>query len=60
VVEGFQKARTVAYTFGRANGTKAAPVALSKSYEDSAKALSRERLAAAGIRLATVLNARLR
>lgn len=60
VVEGFHNARSVAYTFGRENGSKEEPLGLSKSYEESAKELSRERLAAAGLRLAAVLNAQLR
>lgn len=60
VVEGFYNARTVAYTFGPTNGTRENPVPLKKNYEQSAQALARERLAAAGLRLAAVLNQQLR
>jgi hypothetical protein len=60
VVEGFYNARSTAYKFGLDNGTRENPITLTKQYEDSAQAVSRERLAAAGLRLAAVLNARLR
>jgi hypothetical protein len=59
VVEGFYNARAVAYSFSRDNGTRERPVALTKAYESASKALARERLAAAGLRLAAVLNAQL-
>lgn len=60
VVEGFYNARSLAYKFSLENGTRDNPISLTKEYEDSARALSRERLAAAGLRLAAVLNERLR
>ncbi len=60
VVEGFYNARVTAYQFGLENGTRENPIALTSAYEESARALSRERLAAAGLRLAAVLNGKLR
>jgi hypothetical protein len=60
VVEGFYNARSVAYTFGRENGTREKPIQLRNEYEQSARRLARARLAAAGLRLAAVLNAQLR
>ncbi|MEO5923880.1 MAG: S1/P1 nuclease [Bryobacteraceae bacterium] len=60
VVEGFYNARTVAYTMGRANGTRESPVGLSEEYESISRFLAHERIAAAGVRLAAVLNAKLR
>jgi hypothetical protein len=60
VVEGFYGARNVAYKFGLNNGTRENPIALTKAYENNARTLSRDRLAAAGLRLAAVLNASLR
>ncbi len=60
VVEGFYNARAVAYSFGSENGTRDNPIVLTKGYEDAAKPLSRDRIAAAGMRLAAVLNAKLR
>ncbi len=60
VVEGFYNARSVAYKFSLENGTRDNPLPLTRDYEDPARTLSRERLAAAGMRLAAVLNDRLR
>jgi hypothetical protein len=56
VVEGFYNARSVAYTFGLENGSREKPIPLDQAYEDAARPLSRDRLAAAGLRLAAVLN----
>jgi len=60
VVEGFYNARSVAYLFSQDNGSREQPIALDKDYEEASQALSRDRLAAAGLRLAAVLNAQLR
>jgi hypothetical protein len=60
VVEGFYNARAVAYTFGPDNGTRENPIALTRVYEDAAQVTARERLAAAGLRLAALLNAQLK
>jgi hypothetical protein len=57
VVEGFYNARSVAYTFSLDSGTREHPIALKKDYEETSQALARDRLAAAGLRLAAVLNA---
>ena len=60
IVEGFYNARTVAYSFGLENGSREKPVPLTTTYEEAAKLLSRERIAAAGLRLAALLNANLK
>ncbi len=59
VVEGFYNARSVAYTPGSENGTREKPIPLRKDYEEASSQLARERIAAAGLRLAAVLNSQL-
>jgi len=60
VVEAFYYARSVAYRFGQGSGSKEQPITLTRAYEASAKALVRERLSTAGMRLAAVLNGALK
>jgi hypothetical protein len=56
VEEGFDLARTRVYTFGPSSGTRGKPVVLPAGYRESARATARVQLAAAGFRLAAVLN----
>jgi hypothetical protein len=58
VEESFALAGTV-YAFGNQAGSKESPVRLPPGYENSARALTSHQLAAAGIRLAGVLNSRI-
>jgi hypothetical protein len=54
--EGFNIARNFSYNFGLANGSREQPIALSTDYQNEAKLLGKQRLTAAGLRLAAVLN----
>ncbi|MEP7354054.1 MAG: S1/P1 nuclease, partial [Acidobacteriota bacterium] len=58
-LEGFNNARKVVYSFGLPNGSQEHPIVLSKAYKSKAKSLGKRQLAAAGIRLAAVLNGHL-
>ncbi len=59
VSQGVDRAKSVAYTFGRASGTQEHPIHLSSEYQNKAKKLSRQLLTDAGLRLAEMLNHRL-
>jgi hypothetical protein len=58
--ESFDLDKSAVYTFGLATGSKDQPVKLPPGYEERAKTIARERVAAAGYRLAGALNAYLK
>jgi hypothetical protein len=60
VEEGFKLAKSVVYTFGLATGTKEMPFKLPGKYEENARRVARLRIAEAGLRMAAVLNEKLR
>jgi hypothetical protein len=60
VDESFKLDRTDVYTFGPETGSREHPIALPNGYVENAASIAEQRIAAAGYRLAAVLNALLR
>jgi hypothetical protein len=56
VEEGFKLSKTAVYTFGPATGTQEMPLNLPEKYESNVRRVGRIQIAAAGFRLAAVLN----
>jgi hypothetical protein len=60
VEESFKLDQTVVYTFGPETGSREHPIALPNGYVENAASIAEQRIAAAGYRLAAVLNDLLR
>lgn len=54
--EGVLAAKSTVYTFGPGSGSQNRPITLSRAYQEAAKLLTEKQLAAAGTRLAGLLN----
>ncbi len=56
VEEGFKLSKSAVYTFGPVTGTQEMPLRLPEKYESNVRRVGRIQIAAAGFRLAAVLN----
>ena len=60
IQEGYALARSQVYTFGNESGSREKPLALPAGYTENARRVARAQVAIAGIRMADLLNEKLR